>query len=166
MITKDACNVHGFVFRSQMQEVGEAWNATPRIPAPMHKQPTKFLNEVCLDCVARPLRSGRAACRSFCRGKNVASPLRAKKVQRKQRDIKQPRTEIQKARRIAGLKIYGESDRVGQPAASSITCSGLKRRALFRRERSAVFVFRSKSANVFRQYFSHLLQHTNGNRVE
>lgn len=45
-------------------------------------------------------------------GKKRRSPLPsnvAKKVQRKQRDIKQPRTEIQKARRIAALKIYGES---------------------------------------------------------
>lgn len=81
----------------------------------MHKQPTKFLNEVRLDCVARPLRSGHAACRGPSAGEKKRRlpppPRRAKKVQRKQRDIKQPRTEIQKARRIAGLKIYGESDR-------------------------------------------------------
>lgn len=60
-------------------------------------------------------------------GKKRRSPLPsnvAKKVQRKQRDIKQPRTEIQKARRIAALKIYGESrtDVSWGTGGSSITC--------------------------------------------
>lgn len=110
-----------FLFRSKIQEVREAWKANPH--AALHKQPSKFLNKSYLNNVVRSLCEGCAATGPFARQKATAFPLWAKKVQRKQRDIKRPRTEIQKARRIAALKIYGEPDARGrETGGSSITC--------------------------------------------
>lgn len=115
----------------------------------------KFPNEVCLDYVARPLGAGGPRCLlgPFCQAKKrTLLPIRVKKVQRKQRDIKQPKTEMQKARQIAVLKIYGESDRhkLGNREEVRSTCSGLKRPFPCKRSGVSILSFKFKSLVIER----------------